>query len=125
MSGPELIVESSKTSTVFTVRALGSNWYYEVMLGFRKGERSLENLWATCKCFQEVWVVPVGESTEPKLQVQQLGPVLEYSEGSITFKRADPKALDFTLANPGWDLLAADVADTYRTYVDRKPKIGL
>ena len=38
---------------------------------------------------------------------------------------ADPKALDFTLANPGWDLLAADVADTYRTYVDRKPKIGL
>jgi hypothetical protein len=129
----ELIVESNHptSANVFLVRDPDNNWYYEVILGFRKSERALEYLWATCKCFQKVvdrasamnagfaQLYGSGLASEPKYRLQMMGPVMEYVDKSITFKLADPKALDFTLANPGWDPLVADIVDTHRAYVNK------
>lgn len=115
----ELVVEMNEATRAryLLVRDPETNWYYEVIIGFRWGNLTLAALYATCSCFRKL-----SDDSEPTKvsRIQLMGPIKEYLDAEIKFKRVDVTTLDFSNASLPWKEMAMDVVDTYKVFLDRK-----
>jgi hypothetical protein len=115
----KLVVEMNEATRAryLLVRDPETNWYYEVLIGFRWGELTLDALYMICTCFQKLC-----DEKEPSKfsKVQFMGPIKEYLYLEVSFMRVNPSTLDFTNASLPWKEMALDVVDTYKVFLDKE-----